>query len=538
MSSLALCGNGFASTDLKYVGHEIIEKPELGMPALRGAVETLVVTLRDDVAKVELKLFYSVYDGALARHAELINLGDAPVTLSIVDSACVDFGGGDYEYISLDGRWGGECGVTRGAVLPGVHTLGSARGITSHQHNPFVAILRRGAGEEHGEAYGFNLVYSGGFCVRLERDEKSQVRVCLGAELYGGVTLAPRERFVTPEAVCVYSDSGIGGMSRKFHALYRKHLINPMFADKPRPVVINSWESMYFDFDEQKLKSFIVGAAGLGIDTVVLDDGWFGRRDRDDSSLGDWTVDARKLPDGLKPVIDCCKANGMKFGIWFEPEAISPDSELYRAHPEFALATRGRTGVQMRNQFVLDFSRKDVVDFIYEAMRKILSEYDISYVKWDMNRPLSDVDDAKKYIGYVKGVYSLYERITASLGADERAQIKAQAEAYKVDAPLILTGELYRLSSPFEDGAFCEQVTAADGSAAYVVYVGGLGQCNMPVRKLRLCGLDADARYSIAECDGAVYGGAELMYGGIRPKISGDFGAEILHITRVADGGA
>ena len=171
---------------------------------------------------------------------------------------------------------------------------------------------------------------------------------------------------------------------------------NPRFADKPRPVVINSWESMYFDFDEQKLKSFIVGAAGLGIDTVVLDDGWFGRRDRDDSSLGDWTVDARKLPDGLKPVIDCCKANGMKFGIWFEPEAISPDSELYRAHPEFALATRGRTGVQMRNQFVLDFSRKDVVDFIYEAMRKILSEYDISYVKWDMNRPLSDVDDAKK----------------------------------------------------------------------------------------------------------------------------------------------
>lgn len=628
--SLALCGNGFASTDLKYVGHEITEKPELGMPALRGAVETLVVTLRDDVAKVELKLFYSVYDGALARHAELINLGDAPVTLSTADSACVDFGGGDYEYISLDGRWGGECGVTRGAVLPGVHTLGSARGITSHQHNPFVAVLRRGAGEEHGEAYGFNLVYSGGFGVRLERDEKSQVRVCIGAELYGGVTLAPRERFVTPEAVCVYSDSGIGGMSRKFHTLYRKHLINPRFADKPRPVVINSWESMYFDFDEQKLKSFIGGATGLGIDTVVLDDGWFGRRDRDDSSLGDWTVDARKLPNGLKPVIDCCKANGMKFGIWFEPEAISPDSELYRAHPEFALATRGRTGVQMRNQFVLDFSRRDVVDFIYEAMRKILSEYDISYVKWDMNRPLSDVDDAKKYIGYVKGVYSLYERITATfphiliegccsgggrldpailyyspmiwssddsdahertkiqyglslcyplqtlsnhvsvcpnhqtgrhtplatrgavaslgclgyelnaaaLGVDERAQIKAQAEAYKVDAPLILTGELYRLRSPFEDGAFCEQVTAADGSAAYVVYVVGLGQCNMPVRKLRLCGLDADARYAIAERDGAVYGGAELMYGGIRPKISGDFGAEILHITRVADGGA
>lgn len=628
--SVSLCGDGFSSTDLLYVGHEVLrDKPSLGMPALRGRAETLVVTLRDDVAKIELKLFYSVYDGALARHAEIINLGDKSVTLITADSACVDFCGGEYDHISLDGRWGGECGVTRREAAFGVHTIGSTRGITSHQHNPFSAVVRRDTDEEHGEAYGFGLIYSGGFAVRLERDEKSQLRVDMGAELYGGIALAPAERFVTPEAVCVYSDCGIGGMSRKFHALYRKHLINPRFADKPRPVVINSWESMYFDFDEKKLFGFIDGAKGLGIDTVVLDDGWFGRRDCDDSSLGDWVVDRRKLPDGLKPVIERCKKNGMNFGIWFEPEAISPNSELYKARPDFALATKGRTGMQMRNQFVLDFSRDDVIDLIYTSMRKILSEYDISYIKWDMNRPLSDVDDAKKYIGYVKGVYSLYERITtefpdvliegccsgggrfdpailyyspmiwssddsdahertkiqyglslcyplqtlsnhvsacpnhqtgrstpfatrgavASLGClgyeldaakldeCERGLIAAQTAAYKKAAPLILTGELYRLISPFEDGAFCEEVAAADGSAAYVVYVGALGACNLPIRMLRLRGLIADAVYRVEERD-AQYTGAELMYRGIRPKVSGDFGAEILHITRVADGGA
>lgn len=628
--TIALCGDGFASTDFKYAGHEVLrDKPRLGMPALRGAAETLAVTLRDDVAAIELKLFYSVYDGALARHAEVVNLGKKPITLMTADSACVEFSGGAYDLISLDGRWGGECGVTRREVAYGIHTIGSVRGITSHQHNPFVAVLRRDADEEHGEVFGFNLIYSGGFAVRLERDEKSQLRVGLGAELYGGIPIAPAERYVTPEAVCVYSDCGVGGMSRKFHSLYRKHLINPEFADKPRPIVINSWESMYFDFDEKKLISFIDGAKGLGIDTVVLDDGWFGRRDCDNCSLGDWVVDKRKLPNGLKPIIDHCKKNGMRFGIWFEPEAISPDSELYMAHPDYALATKDRTGIQMRNQFVLDFSRDDVVDSIYEAMRKILSEYDISYVKWDMNRPLSDVDDVKKYIGYVRGVYSLYERLTtefpdiliegccsgggrfdpailyyspmiwssddsdahertkiqyglslcyplqtlsnhvstcpnhqtgrhtpfvtrgavaslgclgyelnaATLGKSEREQIKAQTAAYKKSASLILTGELYRLLSPFEDGAFCEEVVAADGSEAYVVYVIALGNCNLPVYKLRLRGLIADALYRVEE-RGVTYSGAELMYGGVRPNISGDFGSEILHITRVADSGA
>lgn len=626
LPAVVVRGAKSASTDFKVASYEILAgKPDLGMPALRGRAETLVVHLFDDVADVSMDLFYTVYDGALARHAVIHNRGKEHISLCAADSLCVDFDGGDYDLLTLDGRWGSECNVTRNAVRSGIHTVSSTRGLTSHQHNPFVAVLEKTASEESGEAFGFNLIYSGNFAIRAESDEKCQLRVCMGVNLLeGGITLEAGESFTTPEGVAVYSDGGLGGMSRTFHRLYRTRLIDPRFADRIRPIVVNSWESAYFDFDENKLLAFIDGAKGLGIDTVVLDDGWFGGRDSDDSSLGDWVVDRRKLPSGLDALIDRCKANGLKFGIWFEPEAISPDSDLYRAHPEYALSTCGRDGKQMRNQFMLDFSRGDVVDCVYSAMYKILSEHDIAYVKWDANRPLSDVCDVKKYIGYVKGVYDLYARLTAafpdvliegcssgggrfdpailyyspmiwasddtdaverakiqyglslcyplqtmsnhvsvcpnhqtgrmtpfhSRGAvamlgclgyelnvatasdEERAEIKAQVDFYRRNAELILTGDLYRLLSPFDDGAFCEQVVSEDKSRSLAVYMRPLNTPNLPIRKIKLRGLDEQALYRIEDRDEIMSGG-ELMYCGIRPKVERDFGAEVFRIEKI-----
>lgn len=626
INSVVVRGEGIASTDLRFVSYEVLKnKPSIGMPALRGEAETLKIVLRDELAGVECELYYSVYDGGLARHARIKNIGKGAIALYSLDSLCVDFPTGDYDLLTLDGKWGQEARINRRAAAGGVTSVGSKRGVSSHRHNPFAAVLERTTTEESGDAFGFNLIYSGNHRIAVERDEHNQLRFCMGLWIQeGGITLGAGETFVSPEAVSVYSDCGLGGMSRLFHRLYRARLIDPRFADKPRPIVVNSWESVYFGFDEKKLVEFINGAKGLGIDTVVLDDGWFGKRDSDNCSLGDWVIDRNKLPNGLTPLIDCCKRNGMKFGIWFEPESINPDSDLYRAHPDWAIHTEGRVGMQMRNQFVLDFSKKEVVDYIYESMCKILSADDISYVKWDMNRPLSDVPDAKLYIGFVAGMYELYERLTkkypdiliegcssgggrfdpailyyspmiwssddtdayqrtyiqyglsmcyplqtmsnhvsacpchqtqrttpfdtrgavASLGSlgyelnvakitdAEREKIRQQTAAYKLDRELVLKGDLYRLRSPYEDGAFCEQLVSADKSKSYLVYVLGMTEPIMPQKKLRLRGLDPDALYLIKERS-ITRTGAELMYRGINPKVSEDFTSLTLHIERV-----
>lgn len=407
---------GCVGTDFVYKGYEILGKKEpFGMPALRDGGQTLKIMLSDEVMKAALYLYYTPYEEGIARRAEVVNLGDFPLTVEKLASASVEFPQGNYEAVNLSGRWGAECEVCRADVVGGIRILSSERGVTSHQHNPFLAVLEKGVTEEYGNVYAFNLIYSGNFYIEYESDEKSQLRVVAGENiLHGGIVLENGEKFVTPEAVTVFTDKGLGGMSRLFHRLYRRHLINPKYADKIRPIVINSWESVYFGFDEKKLFELIDGARGLGIDTLVLDDGWFGKRDDDASSLGDWFIDRGKLPGGLGPVIERCKENGLKFGIWFEPEAVSPDSNLYREHPDWALHTPGREGIQMRNQYTLDFSREEVVDYIFGAMKAILSEYDISYVKWDMNRPLSDVPDNCVYDGYVKGVYRLYEMLDSA----------------------------------------------------------------------------------------------------------------------------
>ena len=412
---VAVHKEGCASTDFRYTGYEIVEKPAFGMPALRGNQQTLVITLTDELLSLKLKLYYTPYEEALARRAEIENLSSETVQLDKLMSAGFDLFNGEYEAVTLPGQWGGERQIQRTAIPKGIYTVSSTKGGSSHEFNPFAAIVKHDTTENFGEAIGLNLIYSGNFLIELERGDSDALRVNLGMNLlHGDFPLSAGEKISSPEAVLVYSDEGLGEMSRKFHRLYRGHLINPKFVDKIRPIVINSWESTYFDFDEQKILDFIEGAKGLGIDTVVLDDGWFGHRDRDDSSLGDWYIHRKKLPHGLTPLIDACKKQGMKFGIWFEPEAISPDSDLYRKHPDWAIHTEGREGIQMRNEYLLDFSRAEVVEAVYAQMCEILKNNDISYVKWDMNRNQSDVPNARLSYDYLRGVYSLYEKLTTA----------------------------------------------------------------------------------------------------------------------------
>ena len=411
-----ICSRECLSTDFRFEEYEISDaKPSIGMPALRGKKQTLAVILRDALLGLKLTLFYTPYEEGLVRSALLENVGAESVVLEKISSACFEFPRGEYQAITLCGRPNGERQYFRERLGMGIKRIASAAGITSHTYNNFLALVEEETEEEKGNVYGFNLVYSGNFNMECEGDCYSRMRVIIGENiLYGGIELKCGEKYYTPEAVSVYSDEGLGGMSRKFHRLYRKHLLNPVFADAVRPIVINSWESIVFDVGEERLFEFIAGAKGLGIDMVVLDDGWFGKRNDDDCSLGDWIVDKQKLPNGLKPIIKRCKEHGMKFGLWFEPEAISPDSDLYRAHPDWTIGTNGRESVQIRRQLVLDFSKTEVVDYIFESMKKILENYEIDYVKWDMNRYFTDVPKAKTYREYMFGLYDLYERLTQS----------------------------------------------------------------------------------------------------------------------------
>lgn len=404
------------STDFRYVSYEILsKKTDWGLPALRKGGETLVVTLIDEIVGAELKLFYTAYKNGLARHAEIRNLSASSLWVDKAMSACIDFPIGEYETIGCCGRPNNEGVYQREKAVFGIRSIESSSGTTTHRYSPFLCVVDTNTNEDYGEAYGFQLIYCGNFTLETEKTESSKLRVQMGEKiLYGGIELETGETFVTPEAVLVYSENGLGEMSRSFHRLYRNNLLDPRFADKIRPIVLNSWESLVYDISEESFLEFVENSKRLGVDTIVLDDGWFGKRDDDTSSLGDWFVDGNKFPNGLTPVIERCKQYGMKFGLWIEPECVSPNSELYRAHPEWAIHTQGRQGIQIRNQYVLDFSKQEVVDYIFNAIKTVLENNEISYLKWDMNRYLTDVTDAKTYHNYVQGVYDLYSRLSVA----------------------------------------------------------------------------------------------------------------------------
>lgn len=417
--------DGAAMSRLRYVDFDLVDGAPLleGLPCARSGGQTLTVTLADDFSAVRVKLNYTVWDDSnvIARNTEIVNGEAADVTIERAFGFAIDLPTGDYKTLSLVGRWAQERIPQIEDIGHGTRRFQSMRGISSHEMNPFVGILKPDTTENTGDCYGVQLVYSGSFAITTERFDNKPLRVQGGINDIGfNWKLASGESFVTPQALLCFSSEGIGGMSRSYADFIRDRIVNPRFAYAKRPVVLNNWEATYFDFDTDKLFAIIDKAATLGVDTFVLDDGWFGKRDNDDSGLGDWFVNTKKLRGGLKPVIDRCKQNGLKFGLWFEPEMVSEDSDLYRTHPDWAVGKLGNEPSRSRNQLVLDMTRKEVVDYVFEAVSKVLVDSDISYVKWDMNRGVTEAysmalsadKQGEFYHRYMLGVYDLADRLT------------------------------------------------------------------------------------------------------------------------------
>lgn len=419
--------NGHTVTDFKYRSHKIYKgKPTLeGLPATFGAdgeVDTLELSLHDAASDVEFILLYSTFTkyNAIARAAKVVNRSGETVRIEKLSSASVDFPGADFELLHLPGAWGRERAVERRKLSHTRTVIESVRGLSSHQQNPFFALAAPQTTETAGEAYGITLLYSGNFAAELELDQFNLLRAQIGInERTFEWVLAPGESFTAPEALLVYSADGLGDMSRTFHNLFHDHLIRSYWKDRKRPILVNNWEATYFNFNEEKLLAIAKDAADLGIEMLVLDDGWFGKRDDDRTSLGDWFVNESKLKGGLGRLVSEVNRLGLKFGLWFEPEMISHDSELYRAHPDWCLHVPGRGASEGRNQLVLDMSRPEVVDYLFGVITGILDSANIEYIKWDANRHLTEVGSAavpperQKEIAhrYVLGMYELHERL-------------------------------------------------------------------------------------------------------------------------------
>lgn len=421
--------DGMSTCDLRYVSHKMYEgKPKLeGLPATFATEEsgcsTLEITMYDKYADIEVVLIYTAFDklDVITRSAVITNKSEKPFKITRALSACVDFDTDKMDMITLNGSWARERAVERCRLHHGKQLVDSCRGESSHQNNPFVALCDNNADEDKGEVFGFNFVYSGNFYAQAEVTQHKKTRFLMGINPLDFEWLLEKgESFTCPEVVMVHSDEGIGKMSRTFHDLYRNNLIRGEYKDKRRPILINNWEATYFNFDTDKLIDIAKEASKLGIEMLVMDDGWFGHRDSDNSSLGDWFVYEKKLKGGLKYLVDEVNKLGMKFGIWFEPEMISPDSELYKAHPDWAIQIKGRPLTLCREQYVLDYSRKEVRDHVYGMMKKILDSANIEYIKWDMNRQLTEVGSAtlpaerqrELWHRYVLGVYDLMDRLT------------------------------------------------------------------------------------------------------------------------------
>jgi alpha-galactosidase len=423
--------DGSTVLDLRYAGHEIAPgKPALaGLPSTYvedpGEADTVEVVLRDERSGLEARLRYTLFGGLpiVARSLRLRNGGGAPVTVTTAMSATVDLPDDDWRMIQLSGAWARERHVVERGLAPGRQSVESIRGASSLQQNPFIALRRPHTTEEAGEALGFSLVYSGNFLAEVEVEPFGTTRVRVGINPTGFAwALAPNEELQLPEAVLAWTDAGLGDLSESYHRLYRERLARGTWRDRPRPILVNNWEATYFDFDEGRLLEIAASAKELGIELVVLDDGWFGRRDDDTTSLGDWFVDRRKLPSGVEGVARKVRALGMDFGIWVEPEMVSARSELFAAHPDWAIGVPGRPRSESRRQLVLDMSRPEVVDHLYDALAALLRDAPISYVKWDMNRNITEpyglelgpARQGELFHRYILGVYDLYGRLTTA----------------------------------------------------------------------------------------------------------------------------
>lgn len=408
--------DGSRCLDLRYKSYELLsDKPLIpGMPSLKqdDNCDTLKITLKDELTQVEVDLYYNVYGerDVITRHCVIRNEGTQKVTISKAMSCSFDLRDNNFNMLQLIGTHCEERHIELTPLRHGISKIESRRCSSSHMLNPFMALLRKDTTEYSGEVYGINLVYSGSYEGSIEVDQRHTTRVQMGISSFDFAwPLNPKERFDTPEVVMVYSNSGLNAMSQQFHNLYNECLLKKHYH---HPIVVNNWEATYFNFNEEKLEKLIASAKGLGIETFVLDDGWFGKRDNDESSLGDWFVNKNKLPHGLQGVSDICKKNGLKFGLWFEPEMISVDSDLYRVHPDYAIALKNRPHIYSRCQLVLDLSRKEVCDYIIKAISDVVDDLNISYIKWDFNRNISESYSKQLGHKYVLGLYYILETLT------------------------------------------------------------------------------------------------------------------------------
>lgn len=643
-----------------YITHRINPgKPVLdGLPSTyverEDEAETLEVDLRDEPSGVEVTLRYTIFGSyaAVARSAVIRNGGTRPVTIRCAMSASLDLPDVGWDLVRLSGAWARERHVVRTRLAPGAQRVGSLRGASSHQHDPFLALVRPWTTEDLGEALGIGLVYSGNFVAEAEVDQYATTRVRIGIHPEGFAwRLEPGAGFTTPEAIIVHSETGLGGLSEVLHPLYRERLARGEWRDRARPILLNSWEATYFDFDEDRLVLIAESARDLGIELFVLDDGWFGRRDDDTTSLGDWVVDERKLPNGLGALARRIEALGMRFGLWIEPEMVSERSRLFGAHPDWAIGVPGRPRTESRQQLVLDMGRPEVVDHLFGVLSDVLAGAPVSYVKWDMNRNITEPywralpadrqgEGAHRYI---LGVYELYRRLNeafpsilfescasgggrfdpgllafapqawtsddtdaverlaiqwgtslayplssmsahvsavpnhqvgritpldtraavaffgvfgyeldpTALTAEERRQVAGQVGFYARWRDVFQRGRFLRLRSPFEgDGnETAWMVVAPDAAAAVVGWYRVLARASTGPTRLRLRGLDPNARYRVSTwpatgdavdaANALVRRGDDLMRIGLYldraprvPATAGDFGSRLFVLER------
>lgn len=422
--------DGTKATTLLYKSNKIIAgKPEIkGLPATYvesdAEAETLIITLQDESRNIEVDLNYTIfrdYD-IIARSAVIRNIGHESIYLNRAMSLALDFDCGEYDLLQLPGTWAKEKQIVREPIVYGIQTLDSKRGSSSSAQQPFMALLDKNADEFTGEVHGFHVIYSGNFKLSVEKDIFGQLRIIGGINDHNfSWKLEPNEAFNTPEVVYVYSNQGLNGMSQNLHKLYQNRLARGKYRNEVRPVLTNNWETTYFDFDEKKLLDLCGKASQLGIELFVLDDGWFGERNSDTTSLGDWFVNQKKLPNGLKHLSEKIHHQGMGFGLWFEPEMISEESELFKSHPDWHIHVPGHPYSLARDQLVLNLAKPEVQEYILESLRTILKDVPIDYIKWDFNRNLTEIgtdslpadQQMETNHRYILGLYSILEQITA-----------------------------------------------------------------------------------------------------------------------------
>lgn len=422
--------NGSNALDLRYASHSIVKgKYSInGLPAVYdndNSMETLEIVLKDTSSKVQVTLKYAILESLdiITRCATITNNGNSAIKITKADSICLDIPKNSWELVHFYGKHAMERQVERVPLIRGIQEISSKRGTSSHQHNPAVILCQKDCTETNGNCIGALLVYSGSFKTQIEVDQLEQTRLVMGInDDRFSWNLEENQTFYTPEVILSYSSNGFERLSHNFHNVIRNNICRGKYKLSERPVLINNWEATYFNFNEEKIFNIVKQASELGVDMFVLDDGWFGKRDDDNSGLGDWFVNDKKLKGGLKPLVEKITSLGMKFGIWFEPEMISEDSDLYRNHSDWVIKIPNRLPTKSRNQLVLDMSREDVRNYLYNCISNILDSAEISYIKWDMNRSICDLysnslsaeNQGELSYRYVLGLYELLERLTSN----------------------------------------------------------------------------------------------------------------------------